>query len=77
MFKRSYEVAIRVLEDHIERQNRIIEGLLSELRGKEVRITQREEPVGSAILDDEEDLKGLIPLYNGPSPGSIINEDEM
>lgn len=75
MFNRGYEIAIRVLEEHIRKQDKVIEGLLKKLYGKDMQITQ-EEILPKPLEDDELDLH--VPTQEDVFyPGSIINKDEQ
>ena len=74
MFDKSYERAIKVLEDHIERQNRIIAQLMSRLLNEKISFEKIEvvpEP------DNEEPYESrYVPMFDdSPTPGSIINKD--
>lgn len=78
MFSDGYKIAIRVLEDHIRKQDKVIEGLMRQLfkQNEKVNITVPEGPPAS-LRDDELDLPGLVELDRiySQTPGTIINED--
>ena len=76
MFDKSYERAIKVLEDHIQRQNRIIAQLMSRLLNKDISFEQKILAPEPDSDTDEPYESRFVPMFDdSPTPGSIINKD--
>lgn len=73
---KAYETAIRVLENHISRQNRIIAELLSKVMKEEVSFALPNIKVPPPI--EEEVDERYVPMFKEyePSPGDILNSNK-
>ena len=77
---KAYETVIRVLENHISRQNRIIAELLSKVMKEDVSFEapKMKSNVDTTELEEEGFQERFVPMFRDyePNPGDILNSNK-